>query len=217
MKNVYIEKMRLVMSSYWELQKLTNTEMQTNIETFSAANAERNNKELSEKKEKDFADAKAEIQKIFAEVRGLLAKSTFPLQEDITAEVQFLTNPYIKMTDAEIEALASEYAESGNQTMLRIISGWCEENGKYDLNLFSPKEQIICYKNLADAALFTINNIHSETKNHFIDLEIESFADPVMCKNELEKIGSGEGLKRYESKTVPEQIVHCFDTVTLKD
>ena len=99
--------------------------------------------------------------------------------------------------------------------MLRVISTWCELNGKDNIQVFLPSDVIQAYQKLAQAALYTIDGIHSEKKQHFIPLEIDSFADPITYKKELEMIGTGECLKMYESKNVPEMILHSFDSTTL--
>jgi len=217
MKNIFVEKMRHVMSAYYELQKMTNEKMEENRSRFSPEYAKKYNQELIDKKGQDYLDAKSEITRIYDRVRDLLARASFPASDEMTADAQLFTNPYVKLTKEEIEAMAVQYRDNGNFTMLRMVSNWCEENEKHDMNLYLPKDQILAYKKLAESAMFTINGIYGEQKNHFIDLEIEHFADPIMCRNELETIGDGECLKKFDGKVVPEMVLHTFDSYALKD
>jgi alkyl sulfatase BDS1-like metallo-beta-lactamase superfamily hydrolase len=214
MKNIFVEKMRNVMAAYYELQKIANQKMQENNSTYLPETAKKYNQELISKKEQDFEDAKQEIVKIFEQVKELLAKASYPVSFEMTG-TEIFTNPYLRLSDEEITAISEQFFEQGNFTALRFLANWAEEKGKLDLNFHLPKDQILCYKKLAEGALFTVSGIHSEQKDHFIDLEIQTFADPVMCRPELEMIGDGECLKKFKNKEVPEKILHIFDGYAL--
>lgn len=215
MKNQYVEKMRQIMSAYNELLAVRNRKIAENNATYSPDTAKAQNEELYQLKKQDYEDAKKELDAVFEKVRDLLCKASYPVSSELTKDAEVLSNPLFKLSDAEVKAMADKYQREENYTMLRAISAWSEMNGK-DVRVFLPSDVIQAYQKLAQAALFTIDGINSERKAHFIPVEIESFGDPIGCKNELEVIGSGESLKNYEHKEVPEMILHSFDSINLK-
>lgn len=215
MKNVYVEKMRQVMSAYNDLLAVRNREIAHNKEIYSPTAAEAQNEELYQLKNQDYEDSRREIEGIFGQLKDLLCKASYPVTSELTPDAEVLLNPLIHHSDFEVKALVDKYQKEGNFTMLRAISTWCEKNGIDDIQIHLPSDVILAYQKLAQAAMFTIDGIHSEKKQHFIPVEIDSFGDPIACKNELEIIGSGEQLKMYESKSVPNMVLHTYDAVTL--
>ena len=214
MKNIFVEALRNVMTAYNDLLKLTNQKIEENNSRFSAEYAEKYNLELKEKKNQDYQDAVSMLNDIVVKIRELLAKANYPDSADFTSDTKFFEGVCI-LTDKEIEALGRKYADDGNFTMVRYIQNWTERNNRVEIKFSMPLDQMKSYLKLAESARFTIDGIHSEQKAHFIDLEIESFADPIMCKNELDTVGSGECLKKFENKEVPDMILHSFDNVAL--
>lgn len=215
MKNQYVEKMRQIMSAYNELLAVRNRKIAKNNDTYSPTTAKAQNEELYQLKKQDYEDARKELDAVFEKVRDLLCKASYPVPSELTADAEVLSNPLFKLSDNEVRAMADKYQKEENYTMLRAISAWCELNGKDNIQVFLPSDVIQAYQKLAQAALFTIDGINSEKKQHFIPVEIDSFADPIACKNEYEMIGSGEGLLKYEHKEVPEMILHTFDIISL--
>ena len=215
MKNYFVEKMREVMKAYWELLNLTNEKIQKNNETYAPEIAERENQALYEGKQKDYQDATAMLDGIVSNIRELLARGNFPSSAELTPDTALFQNPDFALTDGEVEILARKYRDEGNFSMIRMIDAWARRNNRPDLNLYTPVDQLKAYLKLAQAAQFTIDGIHSEQKQHFIPLEIEHFGDPVMCANEYEIIGDGQSIKGLSKKSVPNEAVHVFDSVTL--
>lgn len=215
MKNYFVEKMREVMKAYWELLNLTNEKIQKNNEIYAPEVAERENQALYEGKQKDYADATAMLDGIVSNIRELLARGNFPSSSEMTSDAVLFQSPDIILSDEELQIMAKKYANEGNFTMIRLIDTWAKRNNRPDLNLYMPIDQLKAYLKLAKSAQFTIDGIYGEQKAHFIPLEIEHFGDPVMCANEYEIIGDGQSVKGLSKKSVPNEAVHVFDSVTL--
>lgn len=214
MKNIYVEKMRNVMSCYNDLMKMVNEKIKSNCETYSPAVAEKYNLELREKKKQDYQDAVKMLEEMVAQIRELLAKGNYPIASDLTSDQDFFKGNCF-LTDKEIEAMARQYGREGNYTMVRYIKGWADQNNRSELQFILPVDQLKAYLKLANAVRYTLDGIYSENREHFIDLEIEHFGDPVMSRKEMDIIGDGECLKTYENRIVPDEVLHSFDNITL--
>lgn len=215
MKNTYVEQMKSVLSSYHALQRVRNKEIADNLEKYSPQYAEQLNAEVRKKKQQDYDDAKNEIQKIFDRVKYLLARGNFPVPDELTDDRSLFDGDSIELTKLEVEALAQKYRDKSNFTMLRLIDSWAQRNGRVDLQLNLPAEQVEMYAHFAKSALFTINGIYSERKEHFIPLELQNFGDETMFAKEYAVVGSGAKLAETAFKNVPEVALHVFDNYTL--
>lgn len=217
MKNIFVEKMRLVMSSYWELRKMVDAEIEANKIKYSPEYANKQNKALSEKKSKDYEDAVAEIKKIYEKVREYLARGNNPSGAEMNQEdIALLNADMIQLTDKEIELMAQKYRDSSNFTMMRVLATWAERNGKVNIDFPLPLDQLKAYQKFAEAALFTIRGIFSEEKDHFIPLEIEHFGDETMNANLYTMVGTGEKLQECAFKPViSDEALHIFDDISV--
>ena len=215
MKNQYVEQMKNVLSSYHTLQRVRNKEIADNLEKFSPQYAEQLNAEVRKKKQQDYEDARNEIQKIFDQVKGYLARGNFPVPDELTDDRSLFDGDSIELSKLEVEALAQKYRDKGNFTMLRLIDTWAQRNGRVDLQLNLPAEQLEMYSHFAKSALFTINGIYSERKEHFIPLELQNFGDETMFAKEYAIVGSGAKLAETAFKNVPDVALHVFDAITL--
>ena len=215
MKNTYVEQMKTVLSSYHTLQRVRNKEIAENNEKYSPQYAEQLNAEVRKKKQQDYEDARNEIQKIFDQVKGYLARGNFPDPDELTDDRKLFDGDSIELSKLEVEALAQKYRDKGNFTMLRLIDTWAQRNGRIDLQLNLPAEQLEMYAHFAKSALFTIDGIFSERKEHFIPLEIQNFGDEKMYANEYAVVGSGAKLVETAFKNVPDVALHVFDSVSL--
>ena len=215
MKNTYVEKMRNVLTSYHTLMKVRNEEIAGNNEKYSPQYAEQLNAEVRKKKQLDYKDARNEIQKIFDQVKRHLARGNFPVPDEYTDDRKLFDGDYLEISKLEVEALAQKYQDKGNYTMLRLIDTWAKRNGMDDLQLNLPAEQVEMYSHFAKSALFTVDGIYSERKEHFIPLEIQNFGDEKMYAKEYAVVGSGANLEKTAIKSVPELAFHAFDSITL--
>lgn len=215
MKNEYVEQMKNVLVSYHQLMKVRNTEIEANIEKYSPQYAEQLNAEVRKKKQQDYEDAKNEIQKIFDRIKYLLARGNFPIPDELTDDCSLFDGDSIELSKLEVEALAQKYRDKGNFTMLRLIDTWAKRNGRDDLQLNLPAEQVEMYSHFAKSAMFTINGIFSERKEHFIPLELQNFGDEKTYAKEYAVVGSGAKLAETAFKNVPEVALHVFDRYTL--
>lgn len=215
MKNEYVEQMKNVLVSYHTLIKMRNKEIAENLGKFSPQYAEPLNAEVRKQKEKDYEDAVNEINKIFDRVKYLLARGNFPVPAELTDDRSLFDGDSIELSKLEVEALAQKYRDKGNYSMLRLIDSWAKRNGRVDLQLNLPAEQVEMYSHFAKSAMFTINGIHTERKEHFIPLEIQNFGDEKMFAKEYAVVGSGAKLAETAFKSVPEVALHVFDNYTL--
>lgn len=215
MKNTYVEQMKNVLSSYHTLQRVRNKEIADNLEKFSPQYAESLNSEVRKKKQQDYEDARNEIQKIFDRIKYLLARGNFPVPDELTDDRSLFDGDSIELSKLEVEALAQKYRDKCNFTMLRLIDSWAKRNGRDDLQLNLPADQLEMYSHFAKSAMFTIDGIFSERKEHFIPLEIQNFGDEKMYAKEYAVVGSGAKLAETAFKNVPDVALHVFDNITL--
>lgn len=215
MKNTYVEQMKNILSSYHTLQRVRNKEIADNLEKFSPQYAESLNSEVRKKKQQDYEDARNEIQKIFDRIKYLLARGNFPVPDELTDDRSLFDGDSIELSKLEVEALAQKYRDKCNFTMLRLIDSWAKRNGRDDLQLNLPADQLEMYSHFAKSAMFTIDGIFSERKEHFIPLEIQNFGDEKMYAKEYAVVGSGAKLAETAFKNVPDVALHVFDNITL--
>lgn len=216
MKNVYVEKMRLVMTSYWELRQMVDAQIKVNEEKYSPEYAEEQNKVLRDKKAKDYEDAVTELRNVYNKVREYLARGNCPSGAEMNQEdIALLNADMIELTDKEIELMAQKYRDSSNFTMMRVLATWAERNGRV-IDMPTALEQVKAYQKFAKAALFTISGIYSQEKDHFIPLEIEHFGDEIMNAELYKVVGDGEKLQECAFKPViSDEALHIFDDISI--
>ncbi len=217
MKNIFVEKMRLVMSSYWELRKTADAEIEANKIKYSPEYADMQNKALSEKKAAGYEDAVSEIRAIYEKVREYLARGNNPSGAEMNQDdIALLDADMIQLTDKEIELMAQKYRDSSNFTMMRVLATWAERNGRVDIDFPLPLGQLKAYHKFAEAALYTVRGIYSEKKDHFIPLEIEHFGDEIMNADLYRIVGNGEKLQECAFKPViSDEALHVFDNIAI--
>lgn len=215
MKNTYIEQMKTVLSSYHQLMKVRNAEIEANIEKYSPTHAEQLNAEVRKKKQQDYEDAKNEIQKVFEEVRTLIACSAeWNTDTEDFERVQKLMNSGIDFTEQEINSLLQKH--KNDYTIVRMIGDTVKRNNPtlYDrLEITTPRSAVEAYRHFGQSALYIAEKIY---QNHWsADLSLQNFDDPTINAPLYEQIGSGDNLKAFNYQNIPISAMHDFDDVTL--
>lgn len=215
MKNEFVEKMKTVLSSYHQLMKVRNAEIEANNEKYSPQHAEQLNAEVRKKKQQDYEDAKNEIQKIFEEVRTLIACSAeWNTDSEDFKTVRELMSSGIDFTEQEINSLLQKY--QNDFTIVRMIGDTVKKNNPplYDkLEIRTPLSAVEAYRQFGQSALYIAEKIN---QNHWsADLSLQNFDDPTINARLYETIGSGDSLKKFDYTNIPISAMHDFDNITL--
>lgn len=220
MANIYIGQMKDTIKHYLKNAQAIKQELETNESMYGGEYLDTKNKEVQEKAEKFYINAKKTINDIFEQTRNLLAIANFPNVEELTADrLLFCEETKIDLTASEVKAFVERYA--GNFTMLRLIKSWIKRNhpgmteyvtAEKSINM--PIDHLGVYKKFAVSALSHIDSIRQKTDN-FSDLMLNAYADENTCANLFAIIGDGMDLGNFSTRKVPESAKHCFDNITL--
>lgn len=213
-KNIFVQQMKNVLSAYYELRKARDKEISDITQKYAPQYAERLIQEVDKKRELDYEDVKAEILKVFEEVRTLLACSAeWNTTEDFKT-VRELMSSGIDFTEQEINSLLQKY--QNDYTIQRMIGDTVKKNnpsmyGKLEIR--TPLSALQAYRQFGQSALYVAEKIF---QNHWsADLAIQHFDDPKVNAPLYEQIGSGDNLKAFNYQNIPISAMHDFDDVTL--
>lgn len=215
MKNIYVQQMKNILSAYYELRKARDKEISDITQKYAPQYAERLIQEVDKKRELDYEDVKAEIMKVFEEVRTLVACSAeLNVESDDFERVQKLMTSGIDFTEQEIRSLLQK--NQFNYTIQRMIVDTVKRNNPemYDkLEIRTPRSVLETYRQFGQSALYVAEKIF---QNHWsADLAIQHFDDPKVNAPLYEQIGSGDNLKAFNYQNIPISAMHDFDDVTL--
>lgn len=215
MKNTYVEQMKNVLSAYYELRKARDKEISDITQKYAPQYAERLIQEVDKKRELDYEDVKAEILKVFEEVRTLLACSAeLNVESDDFERVKKLMTSGFDFSESEIQTQLQKYPF--DYTIQRWIGDTVKKSNPklYDkLEIRTPLSALQAYRQFGQSALYVAEKIF---QNHWsADLAIQHFDDPKVNAPLYEQIGSGDNLKAFNYQNIPISAMHDFDDVTL--
>lgn len=215
MKNIFVQQMKNVLSAYYELRKARDKEISDITQKYAPQYAERLIQEVDKKKQQDYTDARNEIQKVFEEVRTLIACSAeLNVESDDFERVKKLMTSGFDFSESEIQTQLQKYPF--DYTIQRWIGDTVKKSNPklYDkLEIRTPRSAVEAYRQFGQSALYVAERIF---QNHWsADLSLQNFDDPTINARLYETIGSGDNLKKFDYTNIPISAMHDFDNITL--
>ena len=218
MKNIYVEKMKSVVTRYYQTALTCQSEINDTKARYNAKFQQQAIEPIVARSENAFIKAKQDIAAIFEETRYLLCKANFPSVAELTEDKElFEPNAPFELTAPEIESFITKYED--NFSMQRVIRSYLDRRSKKypELNCIkthSAEEVLTTYKKFADSALSLIESIHSDP-NAVSVLTVRAYADEQFGRRLYEIVGDGSELESFRMKQIPETAKTVFDSYKL--
>ena len=195
MTNVYIEKTKITMRDFLAREKARADEIKRNNGYYSAVMSKSKNDEILNQSENDYLTTVNEVNNIFKDIRRKIALTSFPNAKDITEDVK-LFDGTLPLAQAEVEVFIDKYCT--NETMLRVISNYIDENFAENPTVLaylkskipSAKNILEKYKRIFQSAINIVGVFHNNPSGS-TESSIDDFA------TDLSVIGDGKFLWIY--------------------
>ena len=217
MSNLFVEKMKKIVSEFYKQKQSAEQEKKHNTSTF--IDTEKMNGEIDNKIRTDYATALQSVKSVFEEVRKLLSRADCPNSEEIKCTDMGLFSSF-PITPNDVEYLITNH--STDYTFLKYVKYWIDnkESEEKDFTFSEIRSKIILpenvlegYKSFAQEAVNLIEKINSENVDK---IQIESFADPDFAKSLYLQVGSGaELINKFDRDFYSTNCDHRLDDCVL--
>ena len=195
MTNYFVEQIKTLMKDFLSREKTRAEEIKRNSGYYSAEMATTKNTEITNQSENDYLSVINEINNIFKVIKQRVAVSSFPKSTDISEDVK-LFDGTLPLAQAEVEVFIDKYRT--NETMLRVISNYIDENFAENPTVLaylkskipSARNILEKYQRIFQSAINIVGVYHNNPSGSQ-ESSIDDFA------TDLSVIGSGQYLQMY--------------------
>ena len=195
MTNYFVEQIKTLMKDFLSREKTRAKEIKRNSGYYSAEMATTKNTEITNQSENDYLSVINEINNVFKVIKQRVAVSSFPKAMDISDDVKLFDGTF-PLSQAEIEIFINKYEH--NETMLRVISNYIDENFAENPTVLaylkakipSARNILEKYQRIFQSAINIVGVYHNNPSGSQ-ESSIDDFA------TDLSVIGSGQYLQMY--------------------
>ena len=195
MTNYFVEQIKTLMKDFLSREKTRAKEIKRNSGYYSAEMATTKNTEITNQSENDYLSVINEINNIFKIIKHKVTVSSFPKSTDISDDVK-LFDGTLPLAQAEVEVFIDKYCT--NETMLRVISNYIDENFAENPTVLaylkakipSARNILEKYQRIFQSAINIVGVYHNNPSGSQ-ESSIDDFA------TDLSVIGSGQYLQMY--------------------
>ena len=195
MTNYFVEQIKTLMKDFLSREKTGAKEIKRNSGYYSAEMATTKNTEITNQSENDYLSVINEINNVFKVIKQRVAVSSFPKAMDISDDVKLFDGTF-PLSQAEIEIFINKYEH--NETMLRVISNYIDENFAENPTVLaylkskipSARNILEKYQRIFQSAINIVGVYHNNPSGSQ-ESSIDDFA------TDLSVIGSGQYLQMY--------------------
>lgn len=218
MSNIYVKRYSEILKEHYKKMQEYENEIRTAKERYSEEYQSKVIDDINRKKQNASNRNKNRIMNLHNDIVSMIAKSSFPNVEALTADRLLFEDGGLDFTPTEVKAFIERYSD--NPTMLRIIQNWLVKHHEADtkmneyadcyLLIISPEKKAECYRTFAEGALTMIDRIDSDP--NMSPLFIDGYGDETVGKDLYKYIGNGLELTVYANRNVPDTVLQSYDS-----